>query len=57
VLAERGGIDPSTAFDRLRRYARGRRRRLHDVAGDVVQGGLSDAVLACTSDCSPTSGD
>jgi len=45
VLAERGGLDLQTAFDRMRRYARAHRRRLADVAGQVVDGDVADAVL------------
>jgi len=45
VLAERGGIDVQTAFDRMRRFARAERRRLVDVAGEVVEGEAADAVL------------
>lgn len=45
VLAERGGIDVHAAFDRLRRYARASRLRLTDVARDVVEGDVADAVL------------
>jgi len=45
MLAERGGLDVTTAFDRLRRYARAHRLRLADVAEDVVTGTAADAVL------------
>jgi ANTAR domain len=45
VLAERGGLDVQTAFDRLRRYARVHRLRLTDVAEQVVAGDVADAVL------------
>jgi hypothetical protein len=45
VLAERGGLDVQTAFDRLRRYARAHRHRLTDVAAEVVTGDVADAVL------------
>jgi hypothetical protein len=45
VLAERGGLDVQTAFDRLRRYARAHRHRLADVAQAVVTGDVADAVL------------
>jgi len=45
VLAERGGIDVQTAFDRMRRFARAERRRLVDVAQEVVEGEAADAVL------------
>jgi hypothetical protein len=48
VLAERGGVDPTTAFARMRRYSRAQRRRLHDVALDVVRGAIADAVLTYT---------
>jgi hypothetical protein len=45
VLVERGGLDPATAFDRLRRYARAHREQLADVARRVLDGGLADDVL------------
>jgi AmiR/NasT family two-component response regulator len=38
MLAARWGVTPSEAFDRLRRHARSRRRRIHDVADEVVAG-------------------
>jgi GAF domain-containing protein len=41
VLAERLGIDPDTAFTRLRRYARVRGLRLSDAARRVVDGSLT----------------
>lgn len=37
ILAERLETDVDDAFDYLRHYARSRRRRLHDVARDVVE--------------------
>ena len=40
VLAERLGIPPQQALDRLRRHARNHNRKLRDVAGDVVNGRL-----------------
>ena len=45
VLAERGGLDPATAFDRLRRYARAHREPLADVARQVLDADLADDVL------------
>jgi AmiR/NasT family two-component response regulator len=36
VLVERHRITPDEAFARLRRAARNRRVRLHEVAGEVV---------------------
>jgi AmiR/NasT family two-component response regulator len=38
VLAERFRIDVGQAFEVLRRSARARRRRLHEVAAEVVAG-------------------
>lgn len=38
MLAERHGLDVSTAFDRMRRHARSSRRSLHAVASDIVAG-------------------
>ena len=38
ILAERHGIGLNEAFERLRREARNGRRKLHDVAGEVVTG-------------------
>jgi GAF domain-containing protein len=40
VLARSHDIDVSEAFERLRRYARGNNRRLHDAAAEVVAGTL-----------------
>lgn len=40
VLAAKLGTDPDSAFNLLRRHARGVNRKLHDVATDVVKGGL-----------------
>jgi hypothetical protein len=36
ILMERDGLDPAAAFDRLRRAARAARRRVGEVAADVV---------------------
>lgn len=38
VLAERHGIGVDEAFERLRREARSTRRKIHDVAAEVVSG-------------------
>jgi ANTAR domain len=38
ILMEREGLDPAAAFDRLRKAARSARRRVSDVATDVVAG-------------------
>lgn len=38
ILAERHGISVDEAFERLRREARSARRKIHDVATDVVNG-------------------
>ena len=46
VLAERGGLDMPTAFERLRAHARRHRLRLTDLAGDVVGRRLSREVIA-----------
>ncbi len=46
VLAERGGLDMPTAFERLRAYARRHRLRLTDLAGEVVARRLSREVIA-----------
>jgi AmiR/NasT family two-component response regulator len=40
ILAERHRIEPGTAFDRLRRHARTRNQKVHDVANQVVAGTL-----------------
>jgi len=45
VLAERERLDMAAAFDLLRRYARGRGRKLSEVAAAVVSGELSSAEL------------
>jgi len=37
ILAERHGITPDDAFTRLRRDARSRRMKLHDVAAEVIR--------------------
>jgi ANTAR domain len=36
ILAEREGISPDKAFDRMRRDARSRRMKLHDLAAGIV---------------------
>jgi AmiR/NasT family two-component response regulator len=38
ILMEREQLDPAGAFDRLRKAARARRRRVSDVAAEVVEG-------------------
>jgi hypothetical protein len=38
VLAERHGIDIEAAFERLRQASRSTRRKIHQVAGDVISG-------------------
>jgi GAF domain-containing protein len=38
ILMEREGLDPAGAFDRLRKAARARRRRVSEVAAEVVDG-------------------
>jgi hypothetical protein len=38
ILAERHGISVEGAFERLRREARSERRKIHDVAAEIVQG-------------------
>jgi GAF domain-containing protein len=38
ILMEREQLDPAGAFDRLRRAARARRRRVSEVAAEVVAG-------------------
>lgn len=40
VLVERHGTDPATAFERLRRFARDRNTKVHDVARWIVQGSV-----------------
>ncbi|WP_410659097.1 GAF and ANTAR domain-containing protein [Amycolatopsis sp. lyj-112] len=40
VLAERGGVGVTTAFQRMRAFARGSNRKLADVAHGVVDGSL-----------------
>lgn len=42
VLAESLGLEPTSAFERLRRHARSNNRKLHDVATDVVREGFRD---------------
>src|SRR6266511_399854 len=37
ILAERHGITPDDAFTRLRRDARSRRMKLHNVAAEVIR--------------------
>jgi GAF domain-containing protein len=54
VLAEHGGLSMDAAFDRLRRYARNRNRRLSDVAREVVDAALADDVLATPIGQAPT---
>jgi transcriptional regulator with GAF, ATPase, and Fis domain len=51
VLAERGGLDMQTAFERLRTYARSHNSRLSEVAARLVRRELSsDAILMATGD-------
>jgi AmiR/NasT family two-component response regulator len=38
ILMEREQLDPAGAFDRLRKAARARRRRVSEVAAEVVAG-------------------
>lgn len=45
VLAERAGMPMDQAFQLMRDYARGRGRRLSDVAAAVIEGVLGDEVL------------
>ncbi len=51
MLAATAGGDPETAFETLRRYARGRNARLTEVASAIVERSLaaSDVVAAATS--------
>ncbi|MEO8095921.1 MAG: GAF and ANTAR domain-containing protein [Pseudolysinimonas sp.] len=49
MLAERGNLDMSSAFDRLRRHARSHQRRLTDVAADLVAGRISPASVLATA--------
>jgi GAF domain-containing protein len=46
VLAERANISLDAAFVRLRTYARGKNRRLSDIAGELIDGSLEPAALA-----------
>jgi GAF domain-containing protein len=45
VIAERGGVDMSEAFSRLRAYARSHQRLLAEVAQEVVDGSLPAEAL------------
>ena len=38
ALAERSGVDADTAFQAIRQHARSRRRRIHEVAREVIDG-------------------
>lgn len=40
VISERHGLEPAAAFEALREHARSRERRIHDMAREVVNGGL-----------------
>ena len=40
ILAERHNLTVTAAFDRMRQHARSNQRKLHEVAGEVVQGEL-----------------
>ena len=55
LLAERLQVSMDEAFARLRSYARGHRRRLSDVANELIEGRLGDD--AFTSTAQPRSGD
>ncbi len=50
VLAQQGNLAMDVAFDRLRRYARGRNLRLSDVARQVVDNDLAATVLATATE-------
>jgi hypothetical protein len=45
VLAERHALAPREAFDRLRKAARGRGRRVHDLATEVVRSARDDVIV------------
>jgi anti-anti-sigma factor len=47
ILAERLGIGVDAAFERLRRTARNRRQRIHDLAAAVVAGSEEAQTLFC----------
>lgn len=49
VLAQYGDLSMDLAFDRLRRYSRDRNLRLSEVARQIIDQGLAQAVLAATS--------
>jgi GAF domain-containing protein len=42
VLAERLGVTPAAAFDRLRKHARDHNRKLRDIARDIVDGRIQE---------------
>jgi ANTAR domain len=45
ILAERNSVDPDEAFDGMRREARSRRIKLHDLAAEIVaSAGASEAI-------------
>jgi AmiR/NasT family two-component response regulator len=45
VLAERTGLPMDQAFQLMRDYARGRNRRLSDIAAHIIDGLLDDELL------------
>jgi GAF domain-containing protein len=55
MLAERAGMDVDEAFSCLRRYARSTKRRLLDVAGEVVAGTLGPDQLLSGAPAAPRS--
>jgi GAF domain-containing protein len=55
VVAERNNIDVDEAFVLIRRFARNTNRLLSDTAVGIVDGSLTDAFLAATSDSTPAS--
>jgi transcriptional regulator with GAF, ATPase, and Fis domain len=50
ILAQAGGIDVEESFAALRRYTRSRGERLTDVAGSIVDGGLTTGLVVRNSD-------
>ncbi|MDN5855111.1 MAG: GAF and ANTAR domain-containing protein [Actinomycetia bacterium] len=53
-LAQLGGLPVDAAFDRMRRYTRGRNLRLTDVARQVVENDLGPEVLAAPTTSRPS---
>jgi GAF domain-containing protein len=56
VLAQHYGVDMDAAFDRLRRYSRGRNLRLAEVARQLASGGLNPGAIVASASAGSSPG-